>query len=248
MLTITVLVLYAFAINLLLWRAGFHSSKVALGVAKTEKPSRILIIGATGGTGRILVHEALERGYTVTAFVRDPSKLAVEHPKLKIIRGDVLDRESVAAAVRGHDAVISALGHKRFFYPTRILSDGTRNILSAMETHKVRRFVCETALGTGNTVGRLGLLYDLFVIPLVLPFYFYDKTRQEKLIAASETDWVIVRPGILTNSAKRGSFRHGFDVGSFFRSVRISRADVADFMIDQLESDTYLGTAPGVSW
>ncbi|MGB7210400.1 MAG: SDR family oxidoreductase [Pyrinomonadaceae bacterium] len=248
MTLIIVFVLYALALNLLLWRVGLHSMERSTEVASTKKPNRILIIGATGGTGRQLVKQALERGYSVTALVRNPSKLGVEHQSLTVIRGDVLDAETVAAAIKGQDAVVSALGHKRFFYPTRILSDGTRNILKAMEANSVRRFVCETALGIGDTAGRMGLLYSLIVIPFVLPFYFFDKTRQEKLIAASNLDWVIVRPGALTNGIKRGTFQHGRGVGSFIKTVRISRSDVADFMLNQLESDDYLVTAPGVSW
>src|SRR5205085_6550182 len=151
-------------------------------------------------------------------------------------------------AVGGHDAVVSALGHKRFFYPTRILSDGTRNVLQAMEAHGVRRFVCETALGIGDSVARMGLYYTLFVIPIILPFYFWDKTRQEQVIANSRTDWIIVRPGALTNGAPRGRYRHGVGVGSYLRTVRISRADVAAFMLDQLTNATYVAATPGVSW
>jgi nucleoside-diphosphate-sugar epimerase len=150
--------------------------------------------------------------------------------------------------MRGQEAVLSALGHKRFFYPTRILSEGTRNVLRAMETHGVPRLACVTSLGIGDSAGRMGLYYTLFVIPVILPFYFWDKTRQERMIARSNLDWVIVRPGALTNGEKRGLYRHGRQVGSFLLTVRISRADVADFMLNQLESDTYLRTSPGVCW
>jgi len=117
-----------------------------------------------------------------------------------------------------------------------------------METHGVPRLVCETALGIGNSVGRMGLYHKLFIIPLILPFYFWDKTRQEKLIAASDLEWVIVRPGVLTNRAKRRAYRHGPHVGNFIGTVTISRADVADFMLNQITDDTYLRTAAGVSW
>src|SRR6266436_9262191 len=86
---------------------------------------RLLIIGATGGTGRELVKQALERGHQVTAFVRTPARLRLAHERLTVVRGDVLDRSSVEAAVRGHDAVLSALGHKLWFYPTRILFRST---------------------------------------------------------------------------------------------------------------------------
>ena len=184
----------------------------------------------------------------VTALVRDPGKLSVEHPHLTVVQGDVLDYSTVEKAVGGQDAVISALGHKRFFAPTRTLSEGTRNILRAMETHGVRRLVCETSLGIGDSVGRMGLYYSLFVIPVVLPWYFWDKTRQEQLIAASKVEWVIVRPGVLTNADGRGAYRHGRDIGSFVWTVRIARVDVAHFMLKQLADNSYLGTAVGVCW
>jgi putative NADH-flavin reductase len=237
---------YAIVLSVALARSG-HRSQATRGAGAPRPPSsRVLIVGATGGTGRQLVQQALERGLSVTALVRDPSRVRIEHPQLKIVQGDVLDQGSVEAAVRGQDAVLSALGHKRYFYPTRILSEGTRNILRAMEAHGVRRLVCETSLGIGDSAGRLGAYYTLFVIPLILPFYFWDKTRQERMIAQSRVEWVIVRPGALTNGARRGRSRHGRDVGSFLLTVRISRADVAEFMLDQLASDTYLGAAPGV--
>ena len=117
-----------------------------------------------------------------------------------------------------------------------------------MEAQGVLRLVCETSLGIGDSAGRMGLYFTLFTIPVVLPFYFWDKTRQERIIAGSNVEWVIVRPGMLTNSNKRGRFHHGRHVGSFLWTVRISRADVADFMLDQLASDTYLRAAPGVAW
>jgi len=209
---------------------------------------RLLIIGATGGTGRELVEQALERGHQVTAFVRTPARLRLAHERLTVVRGDVLDRSSVEAAVRGHDAVLSALGHKRWFYPTRILSAGTANILGAMEACGVRRFVCETSLGLGESCGRMGLYYTLFVIPVILPLYYWDKRRQERLIRASRLDWVIVRPGVLTNGRRRGVYEHGPKVGHWLWTVRISRADAADFMLSQMTSDRYLRSAPGVCW
>ena len=203
-------------------------------VPSGEPLNRVLIIGATGGTGRQLLAKALQRGLLVTALVRYPSKLSLEHPRLTVLPGDVLDYSTVENAMRGQDAVISALGHKRFFAPTRILSEGTRNLLRAIETHGVRRFVCETSLGIGDSVCRMGLYYSFFVIPVVLPLYFWDKTRQEQLIAASKVEWVIVRPAVLKNADGRGVYRHGSNIGSFLWTARIARADVADFMLKQL--------------
>lgn len=241
-------ILYAIAFSIVLTRAGHRSRPVpATGVARRH-PMRVLIVGATGGTGRQLVAQALERGCAVTALVRNPLKLQIKHPQLTVIQGDVLDYVSVEAAMRGQEAVVSALGHKRFFYPTRILSEGTRNILRAMQAHGVPRLVCETSLGIGDSAWRLGLYFTLFVIPVILPFYFWDKARQERIIAASDVEWVIARPGVLNNGDKRGRWRHGSNTGNFLWTVRISRADVADFMLDQLTSDDYLRSAAGVCW
>lgn len=240
-------ILYAAALSIALARSGYRSGAARSSDAPLPSPTRLLIVGATGGTGRRLVEQALERGFWVTALVRNPSKLRLEHQRLKVVQGNVLDAGSIETAMRGQEAVLSALGHQRYFYPTRIQSDGTKNVLRAMATHGVRRFVCMSSLGIGDSAGRLGLIYTFFVIPLILPFYFWDKTRQEKVIAASGADWTIVRPGALTNGTKRGRVRQGARVGSFIWTVSVSRADVAEFMIDQLASSAYLRTAVGVA-
>ena len=247
MTLLLIFILYAVCLSLGLARNGLRLGVVRSTEAPSQTPTRILIVGATGGTGRQLVEQALERGFTVTALVRNPSRLRVDHQRLKVVQGDVLDPTSIEAAMDGQDAVLSALGHNRYFYPTRILSEGTRNILRAMEGQRVRRFVCETSLGIGDSAGRMGLYYTLFAIPLILPFYFWDKTRQERIIAGSNVDWVIVRPGALTDGAKGGRLRHGSRVGSVLWTVRVARADVAGFMLDQLASNTYLRAAPGVA-
>ena len=239
---------YAILLSVALARAGHRSQIAPVSGAPRRQPARVLVIGATGGTGRELVTQALERGYSVTALVRNPSKLQAGHPRLTVLQGDVLDRASVEAGMRGQEAVLCALGHKRYYPPSRILSEGTRNVLHAMEAHGVRRLVCETSLGIGDSAGRMGLYYTFCVIPLILPFYFWDKTRQERIVAGSGVEWVLVRPGVLTHGDKRGRSRHGSHVGSFLWTVRISRAEVADFMLNQMVSDTYLRAAPGVSW
>jgi hypothetical protein len=115
-----------------------------------------------------------------------------------------------------------------------------------MERHHVPRFVCETSLGIGHSAFRLGLYYTLFVIPIILPFYYWDKTLQEIEISESSLQWIVVRPGALTNGPARARVTHGEKVGSFILTRRIPRADVAAFMLDQLTSDEYLRRAPGV--
>jgi len=192
------------------------------------------------------VSQALERGHRVTALVRkEPS--GKPRPQLIAVLGNVLDPPSLDRAARGQDAVLSALGHRQWFRPTRILSEGTRNLIEAMRRHGVRRFVCETALGISDAWWRMGLYYTLFVHPFILPLYFWDKTRQEAIIRASDLDWTIVRPGALTNGPRRGHYRHGPRVGHWLWTVRISRADVAEFMLDQVTDSRYVRASVGLA-
>jgi putative NADH-flavin reductase len=128
------------------------------------------------------------------------------------------------------------------------LSEGTKNIVRAMEKLGVRRFVCESSLGIGDSKGKLGLLYSVVLIPLLLRGIFADKEIQEKVIKESTLDWIIVRPGRLTNGPKRGTYRNGRDIGSKVISVSISRADVADFMLKQATEDSNLRKTPGLAY
>ena len=208
---------------------------------------RILVVGATGATGRAIVAQALARGHEVTALVRNPDRLEVRHEHLRVIQGDVLDPTAVDTAVAGQEAVISALGHKRWMIPTRILSAGTANILAAMQRHGVRRYIGMTSLGVGDSWWRMGLYYTLFVLPVILQFYFWDKHRPERAIRASGLDWTIVRPAALTNGRRRGAFRHGEEIGSWIVTLSISRADTAAFLLDELSESRYLHRSPGLA-
>jgi putative NADH-flavin reductase len=209
---------------------------------------KLLIIGGTGGTGKQLIKQALEQGHSLTALVRNPEKVKIDHPNLKVIKGNVLDLEKVQDAVAGQDAVLSVLGHKRYFIKTKILSEGSKNIIHAMEKHNVNRFICVTTLGINDSRFKLGLYYTLFVIPFIVFFYFLDKAKQEKLIQSSKLNWTIVRPGQLTNGKKRGSYKHGAHVGNYILTKMISRADVAHFILSQLNDITYLHNTPGVTY
>jgi len=244
---LAVLIPYALVLSALLWRRAPVRRDSRQTARASSGPTRVLVIGATGGTGRELVQQALAQGHQVTAFVRDPAKLRVAHANLRVAKGDVLDYATVESAMRGQDAVLSALGHRRFFYPNTIQSEGMRNILGAMKTCNVPRLICQTALGIGSSVGRLGLPHTFFIGPLILPFYFWDKLRQEELIMASDRDWIIVRAGLLKNGPACGTYRHGPEAGNYFWPLAISRADVAAFMLKQLTDDTFLGLAPGIS-
>ncbi len=238
---------YALILTRALFRQPPRSRNAALLARRLDDPLALLVIGATGGTGREIVQQALAQGHKVTAFVRDPARLQIEHENLRVAQGDVMNYASVEAAMQGQDAVLCALGHKQFFRPTKILSEGTRHILHAMQVGKVPRIVVESSLGVCDAAGRLGLLATFLMVPLILPFYFWDRRRQERLVMHSEPDWIIVRPSVLTNGRRRGEYQHG-NVGSYILPTRISRADVASFMLRQLHSDTYLGGAPGICY
>ena len=208
---------------------------------------KLLIIGGTGKTGRELIKQGLAEGHVITALARNPKKLKFDNPNFNIVKGDVLIPESMKIAFQGQDAVLSALGHKRFFIKTTILSRGTKNIINAMTNNGVKRFICITSLGINDSKFKLGLYYTLFTIPVILFFYFLDKSKQEKLIMNSNLEWTIVRPGQLTNGKKRTHYKHDTKAGHYILTKMISRASVAHFMLKNLENNLYLHKAVGVT-
>ncbi len=208
----------------------------------------LLIIGGTGKTGRELIKQGLEKGHIITALVRDPNKLNVSHPNLKIEKGNVLIPESFGDTFQGQDAVLSALGHKKFFIKTNILSKGTENIIKEMNKNNVKRFICITSLGINDSRFKLGLYYTLFVIPVIIFFYFSDKSKQEKIIQESNLDWTIIRPGQLTNAKNRSKYKHGPYLGHYVFTKMISRSNVAHFMLNQINDKTYLFKTPGITY
>ena len=210
----------------------------------------LLIFGATGGTGRVLITQALEQGHRVTAFARNPAAITTKHKNLVVVQGDILDYASVERAVKGQDAVLSALGTKALRRNTAI-SDGTRNIITAMEKYEVKRFVFESSLSIGDSKPQqrqLGLLYNIIIMPLLFRNIFQDKEIQERYIMQSTLEWVIVRPAVLTNGSRTGVYRSEFSSTDTSIKAKISRADVADFMLKQLTDDTYVHKTPSLSY
>ncbi|PJJ60230.1 NAD(P)-dependent oxidoreductase [Hymenobacter chitinivorans] len=207
----------------------------------------LLIFGATGGTGRQLVAQALDAGHHVTAFARTPAKLAITHPRLRTVQGDVLDYEAVLAAMPGHEAVLSALGAPAT-QKGAVRSVGTRHILQAMEASQVSRFICLTTLGMGDSRAALPFSYKYFIVPLFLRQAFADSEVQESYIQRSPLAWTIARPATLTDGVRTGTYRHGFPASASGLKIKISRADVADFMLGQLQEPTYLRQAASLSY
>lgn len=205
----------------------------------------LLIFGASGETGRELVKQALAQGHEVTAFVRDSAKLNdIQHSNLKLVEGDVTDATAVERAIQGQDAVLSALGSRSLKKNPKLV-EGVRNIVQNMEKVGVRRLIYESALGVGDSRKRINFVFRSIIIPLVLRNAIADHEEKEAAIKQSQLDWVIVRPAGLTNGPHKGEYRHG---ESMQYGARISRADVADFMLKQVTDNTYLHKMPGVSY
>lgn len=205
----------------------------------------ILIFGATGPLGRHLTSHALSTGHQVTAFVRTPGRLA-PHPGLREVTGDVLDRDAVAAAVPGHDAVISALGQASPSAQGQDLYPGASHIIDAMRAACVTRLIWISSHGVGDSRGRSGFLFERIFVPLRLRAEFADKERQEALVLASDLDWTIVRPARLTNGPATGRLRAAPRLKISIRNS-VSRADVAAFVLTELESGDHLLSAPTVT-
>ena len=206
---------------------------------------KVLIFGATGTVGRELVTQALEVGHTVIAFARDPSKLEIEHPSLEIIEGDVMDSAIVDRAVTGHDAVVVALGAG---IQGQVRSTGTRNIIQAMQRHGVRRLVCLSTLGVGDSRVHLNFYWKYIMFGMLLRGAFADHVSQEEHVIRSGLDWTIVRPAAYTDGERTGNYRHGFPATAKALKLKVSRADVADFVLTQLADNSYVNMTPGVSY
>jgi putative NADH-flavin reductase len=207
---------------------------------------RVLVIGATGGTGRAITTRALVEGHTVTAFARRAATLPGGDGRLKRCPGDVLDPAAVDAAVADQDAVICVLGATPTRRPVSVFSKGTSNVVAAMSAHAVRRIICITGLGCGNSRGHGGFLYDRIVLPFVLRTIYEDKERQEAIVHASGLDWIIVRPAFLTDGPVSSNFLALNDLDGV-RAGRISRADVAMFVVRQLVDGRFLHQTPLVT-
>ena len=208
---------------------------------------KVVIFGATGQTGRLLAERAVAHGHGVTVFARDPGSLSAPDGSVRVVRGDVLDAASVDHAVADQEAVLVALGTAARRGSPQVLPHGIRHILDGMERHGVRRIVVLSAAGAlhepvGSIVGSLGLILARAFLPGV---YREHRAMLEEL-RTRNLDWIAVRPVILTNGPWTGRYRvavEGIPRGGY----RVSRADVADFMIRQLTSDEFVRKMPAIS-
>jgi len=208
---------------------------------------KIVIFGAAGSTGRVLVEQALEKGYEVTGFDRQTQALmTIQNPKLSIVQGDIFNADQVEAAIAGQDAVLCVLG-VRPGVTIPVCSKGTENIIAAMQKVGVKRFICQSAFVVAALDGERREVS--WILPLSLKLFpkvksmFADKVIQEQEVRQSDLDWIIIRPATLTDGPKTGNYKAGVPL-SIGLNAKISRADVADFLLKQVVDDTYLHRVP----
>jgi uncharacterized protein YbjT (DUF2867 family) len=200
---------------------------------------KVLVVGATGLTGQHATRKLLARGDQVTALARTPSAVPAAE-RLRVVKGDARDADSLVRATEGQDAVLSAFG------PRSLTADDLqevfmRNLVAAMKTSGVRRLVNLSAWGAGDSLAGSKLILKVFRATLLRHVYD-DKDRGEIHLLASGLDYVNVRPGRLTNGAARGGVKASMN-GDGIRAV-LTREDLADFMVEQLASDTWAGKSP----
>jgi putative NADH-flavin reductase len=204
---------------------------------------KITVIGASQGIGLELLNIALEANNEVTALVRNPDKLKITNPKLKIVEGNILDMESVNAVTSGQDAICVCIGIPPTRKPLNLFSQGTANVIAAMGQQQNQKLIAVTGIGAGDSKGHGGFFYDRVLNPLLLSTIYDDKNRQEAIIKTSNVEWLIVRPGFLTNGPRTGKYRVIDDITGV-TAGKISRLDVADFILKQISTPTYFGKTP----
>ena len=210
---------------------------------------KVVVFGATGRTGRLLVAGALERSHDVTALVRAPDKLGALRERVRVVQGDVLDGGVVSDAVDGQEAALVALGVAMKKGDPAVNAQGTLNVIRSMQRYAVRRLVVLSAGGTQQEHDpNFSWTFERVLKPLFLKHAFADLRRMETSVRQSELDWTIVRAaGGLTDGPGRGGYRvepgHSLPGGR-----RIARADVAAFMLDELERRGNIGHALAIAY
>jgi putative NADH-flavin reductase len=208
---------------------------------------RVVVFGATGPTGQLIVADGLDRGHHVTVLARSPEKLAVRHERLAVVKGDVFDASAVAGVVRGQDAVVSSLGAPYTLGPVTIYSSGVANIIAAMRGASVRRLVTITSGGTyPGRAPENPFFFERILKPLFHTLYD-DMRRMEELVEQSDLDWTVLRPGRLTNAPRSGGARVAPGKYSLRGFGTTTRRDLARVALDALESSELVRVAAAVA-
>jgi len=207
----------------------------------------ITIFGSTGSIGELVLKQLLEQGHSVTAFTRNSKNLNQTHQNLYPFVGDILDPNTVEKATQGQDIVICTLGMP-LLDKSNLRSQGSKNIVDAMKKTNVKRLICLSSMGVGDSYRLLPMKYKYIIGPLLMRRLFADHNLQEQHIKQSELDWTIIRPGSFTKGDYTGLYRHGFTASNKISKAKISRPDVAEFITQQVKSKSYLHQSPCISY
>lgn len=203
----------------------------------------ISVIGATRGIGLKVVEQATGKGHNVTALVRRPAAMIFRHKNLHSVPGDVLDPDAVEDATKGQDVIVFTVGIMPTRAPVKIFSEGTENVLNAMQKTGVKFLIAVTGMGAGDSKGNWGFAYRFIYNLASIKTIYEDKDRQERLIKSRAIEWIIVRPAFLTDGPLTGKYRIFTDMKTI-RPGRISRADVAHFILNQVSAPSFLRQGP----
>lgn len=205
--------------------------------------STVAIIGASHGIGLETLRLALEQGHAVRALARSADSIAATHANLEKIAGSALSEADVDRAVAGADAVITVLGTPPTLSPVHLFSDAARGVIRSMVKNKVDRLIAVTGIGAGDLKGGGGFLYAQLFQPIFLGTIYEDKDREEAIIRESDLAWTIVRPGFLTRFPAKGRYRVLTEPEEWEGGF-ITRGDVADFLVQQIDDQTYIHKTP----
>ncbi|MCH2251334.1 MAG: SDR family oxidoreductase [Cognatishimia sp.] len=207
---------------------------------------KVIVFGATGTVGRLSVESLLKAGHSVTAFARSPQKLNLSDPEFSLVAGDAMKLLEVTEAVAGHDAVVVTLG-AGMSRKSKIRSQGTLNVIKAMQTHGVRRLIAQSTLGARDSWPTLNFWWKRVMFGALLAPVFRDHELQEQLVEASGLDWTIVRPGAFTDKATKRQVIEDVPNTARGLDLKIARSELARFLTRQLSDRQYIGRAVGLS-
>lgn len=204
---------------------------------------RVAVLGASGSVGRRIVDRLLDKDLAVACQTRAADRLAHLSERAEIHAFDPRDANRLTEFLEKADAVIFALGTDTIG-ATTLFSDVTAALIPAMTQHRVQRLIAITGVGAGETRGHGGFFYDWIIFPLFTAKRYRDKERQEELIAESGLDWIIVRPAPFADASPAGELEVHTEICPKTRLTRITRDEVADFVVAQIDSDRYLKQRP----
>jgi putative NADH-flavin reductase len=198
---------------------------------------KIIVFGATGNTGKLVVEQALQAGHQVTVVIRNPEVFTIRNQNLEIIKGDVLEPMTFENAIKEKDSVVSCLGIKKR-EPTTIYSNGVRNIITAMRKENVNRIICLSA-GAVIVPPKSSFILKFVtknILQRLFKYMYADMLRMEKILSESDLNWTVIRPPRLINTKRTCKYRTA--VNEYISNPsKISRADLADYIVNHLTDE-----------